>query len=63
MGGQVSLSSTVGHDLVWKNAQKNGAKNNTSDTINKIIPGRNPFVTIFICNHWYVTSRVTSRHH
>jgi hypothetical protein len=43
--------------------RKNDMKNNTSDTINKIIPHRNPFVTIFVCNPLYVPSRVTSRHH
>ena len=54
MGGQVDPSSIVGDNLVWKNAQKNDTKNNTSDTINKIIRHRNPFVTIFVCNPWYV---------
>jgi len=63
VGGQVDRSSIVGDKLVLKNAQKNDTKNNTSDTINKIIPHRNPFVTIFVCNTWYVPSRVPSRHH
>ena len=53
----------VSASLVWKKAQRNDTKNNTSDTINKIIPYRNPFVTIFVCNLWYVPSRVTSHHH
>ena len=48
---------------MWKNAQKNDKKNNTSDTIDKIIPHRNSSVTIFVCNPWYVPSQVTSRHH
>ena len=58
MGGQVDPSSFVGDNLVWKNAQKNDTKNSTSDTINKIIPHCNPFVTIFVCNPWYVPSWV-----
>lgn len=45
-------SSIVGDSLEWKNAQKNDTKNNTSDTINKIIPHRKPFVTIFVCKPW-----------
>jgi hypothetical protein len=31
--------------------------------MNRIIPHRNPFVTIFVCSPWYVPSRVMSRHH
>jgi len=53
------FSSTVDDNLAWKIAQKNDTKNKTSDTINRIIPHRNPFVTIFVCS----PSRVTSRHH
>lgn len=45
MGGQVIPNSTVGDKLLWKNAQKNETKKNTSETINKIIPHRNPIVT------------------
>jgi hypothetical protein len=59
----VDPSSIVGDRLEWKNAQKNDTKNRTSDTINKIIPHRNPVVTTFVCSPWYVPSRVTSRHH
>jgi hypothetical protein len=44
-GGQQQPSSGVGDSLLWKNAQKNAKKNNTSEVINKIIPHRNPFVT------------------
>jgi hypothetical protein len=47
VGGQVDPSSIVGDNLVWKNAQKNDTKNNTSDTINKFIPHRNPFCYYF----------------
>jgi hypothetical protein len=63
VGGQVDPSSIVVDSLLWKNAQKNNTKNRISDTINRIIPHRRPFVTIFVCNPWYVSSRVTSRHH
>ena len=34
-----------------------------SETINRIIPHPNPFVTIFVCSPWYVPPWVTSRHH
>jgi len=44
-GGQQHPSSGVGDKLLWKNAQKNAKKNNTSDVINKIIPHRSPVVT------------------
>ena len=63
MGGQVDPSSSVGDNLQWKNAQKNDKKIKISDTINRIIPHRRPLVTIFVCNPWYVPSRVTFRHH
>ena len=53
----------MGDRLLWKNAQKNETKNRISETINRIIPHRSPFVTIFVCSPWYVPSRVTSRHH
>jgi hypothetical protein len=63
VGGQVDPSSIVGDNLEWKNAQKNDMKNRISDTINRIIPHRRPLVTIFVCNRWYVPSRVTSHYH
>jgi hypothetical protein len=63
VGGQVDPSSIVGDSLVWKNAQKNDTKNKICETMNRIIPHRRPFVTIFVCNPWYVPPRVTSRHH
>lgn len=50
VGGHVDPNSMVGDSLEWKNAQKNDTKNNTSDTMNRIIPHRSPFVTIFVCN-------------
>lgn len=48
MGGHVDPSSIVGDRLLWKNAQKNDAKNSTSEMMNRIIPHRNPLVTIFV---------------
>ena len=50
VGAQVDPSSIVGDNLVWKNAQKNDAKNKISEPINTIIPHRMSFVTIFVCN-------------
>lgn len=41
--------SMVGASLLWKNAQKNEMKKNTSDTMNKIIPHRNPRLTTEVC--------------
>ena len=45
VGGQQQPSSGVGDNLLWKKAQKNAKKNNTSEVINKIIPHRRPVVT------------------
>ena len=50
VGGQVDPSSIVGDSLVWKNAQKNDWKNKISETMNRIISHRRPFVTIFVYN-------------
>lgn len=50
VGGHVDPNSIVGDSLLWKKAQKNDAKNRISDTMNKIIPHRSPFVTIFVCS-------------
>jgi hypothetical protein len=49
VGGQVEPSSIVGDNLLWKNAQKNEMKKNTSETIKRIIPQRNPLVTFLVC--------------
>jgi hypothetical protein len=49
VGGHVDPSSIVGDNLLWKNAQKNEMKKNTSEMMNRIIPHRNPLVTIFVC--------------
>jgi hypothetical protein len=43
MWRQTQPISILGDKLEAKNAQKNEKKNITSDTINKIIPKRNPF--------------------
>jgi len=50
VGGRVDPNSIVGDSLVWKDAQKNDTKNTISERINRIIPHRNPFVTVFVCN-------------
>jgi hypothetical protein len=63
VGGQAHPSSGVGDKLLWKNAQKNAKKNNTSEVINRIIPHRSPLVTYVVWCPRYVASRMTSRHH
>jgi hypothetical protein len=50
VGGHVDPNSIVGESLLWKNAQKNEIKKNTSEIMNKIIPHRRPLVTIPVCN-------------
>jgi len=41
-GGHVTPNSTVGAKLLWKKAQKNARKKNTSEIINSTIPRRRP---------------------
>jgi hypothetical protein len=48
-GGQQHPNSGDGASLLWKNAQKNAKKKQTSDTMNKIIPYRRPVVTYVLC--------------
>jgi hypothetical protein len=48
VGGHVDPSSIVGDSLLWKNAQKNDAKNSSFEMMNRIIRHRNPFVTLFV---------------
>jgi hypothetical protein len=48
-GGQRLPISTLGERLLWKNAQKKEKKKRTSETINKIMPQRNPIPTIVVC--------------
>jgi len=50
VGGQVTPISTVGARLLWKNAQKNAKKKQTSDVMNRIIPYRSPFSTTAVCH-------------
>jgi hypothetical protein len=45
VGGQIAPNSTAGERLLWKKAQKNEIKKKISETINRIIPHRNPRVT------------------
>lgn len=49
IGGQNIPISIVGDNLLWKNAQKNDTKNNTSEIINRIIPIFNPCTTFMVC--------------
>jgi hypothetical protein len=63
IGGQILPISILGDKLLWKKAQKNLTKKNTSEVINKIIPHRSPLITKIVCNPWKVPSRDTSRHH
>jgi hypothetical protein len=49
VGGHVEPNPIVGDNL-WKNAQNNGIKKNTSEIMNRIIPQRNPFFTLFVCS-------------
>lgn len=62
-GGQFIPMSIDGDNVMWKKAQKNEEKNNTSDKINIIIPNFNPYITFLVCNPWKVDSRIISRHH
>ncbi len=63
MGGQEFPISIFGDNLLWKKAQKNEIKKNTSEIINKIIPHFKPFKTKMVCFPWRVPSRQISRHH
>ena len=53
----------LGDNLLWKKAQKNLKKKKISDTINKIIPHRNPNSTIEVWSPCIAPSRLISRHH
>lgn len=63
LGGQFCPSSMFGEMLLWKKAQKNDIKNNTSDAMNKIIPVFSPVITFVACSPCLRDSRSTSRHH
>lgn len=62
-GGQIAPTSILGDKLLWKNAQKNEIKKNTSEIIKRIIPHRNPKLTLREWSPCRVPSRVISRHH
>ena len=49
-GGHCNPISIEGARLLWKKAQKNEKKNKISEVINKIIPHRNPFDTMWVCS-------------
>jgi len=61
-GGHICPNSTVGEILLWKNAQKNEMKKNTSEEMNSTIPVFRPFITILEWFPWFVDSRWMSRH-
>lgn len=63
VGGQVQPSSGVGARALWKKAQKNEKKKQTSERINKIIPKRRQARRLFVCRPLNVPSRIISRHH
>lgn len=63
VGGQVQPSSGVGASLLWKKAQKNDKKKQTSERINRIIPNRRHFNKFWVCSPINAPSRVISRHH
>lgn len=62
-GGHICPTSMFGLILLWKNAQKNEKKNNTSDEMNRIIPIFRPFTTKMGCIPCEEASREMSRHH
>jgi len=62
-GGHLMPNSTLGEILLWKNAQKNEVKNNTSDTINNNIPTCNPTVTWLLWFPCSIVSENTFFHH
>ena len=62
-GGQHTPISTAGERLLWKKAQKNETKNNTSETINSKNPIFNPLTVALVWKPWYVDSLTTSLNH
>lgn len=63
VGGQVQPNSGVGARLLWKKAQKNERKKQTSERINRIIPNRRHFSRFWVWRPISAPSRVISRHH
>ena len=62
-GGHVTPISTQGTVLLWKNPQKNLAKNITSDKINSNIPTFRAFWKNLECPPIILLSRIMSRLH
>lgn len=62
-GGQIAPISILGDNLLWKKAQKNLTKKNTSEIIKRAMPQRKPSSTIDVCIPWIAPSRLISRHH
>jgi len=62
-GGHTHPICGIGFNAEWKKAQKNAKKSITSETINKIIPKRNPCCTANVWAPSKVPSRTISRHH
>ena len=60
-GGHIDPKSFPGFKLLWKKAQNQAEKNNTSEKINKSIPHFNPSRTSKLWNPLFL-SRLTSRH-
>jgi hypothetical protein len=63
VGGHVHPISGVGAKALWKNAQKNAKKKQTSERINKIIPNRRHDRRFLVWRPLKVPSRIISRHH
>lgn len=63
VGGHVHPSSGVGARLLWKKAQKNDRKKQTSERIKRIIPKRRQLSRFLVCRPLKVPSRIMSRHH
>lgn len=63
IGGQNCPNSMLGLTLLWKYDQKNDAKNNTSDEMNRIIPIFIPLITLIWWNPCLLVSLITSFHH
>jgi hypothetical protein len=63
VGGHVHPSSGVGARALWKNAQKNEKKKQTSERIKRIIPNRRQDKSSLVWSPLNVLSRIMSRHH
>ena len=63
VGGHREPISIVGDRLSVEEGSEKWKRKKNSDIIITIIPHRNPLVTNFVCNLWYVPSRTISRIH